>query len=87
MKRITVSLPDELVDAASRAVEAGYARNISAFVAGALREHERRESLEKLLADWNSESPVPDEVARQIDAELDAAGMIDRSAPTGWRAG
>lgn len=80
MKRITVSLPEELVDAASRAVAAGQARNVSALVAAALREYERRESLDQILADWNSETPVPDEVARRVDAELDAAGMTDRSA-------
>lgn len=87
MKRITVSLPDELVEAASRAVEAGYARNISAFVAGALREYERRESLDQILADWNCDTPVPDDVARQIDAELDAAGLVDRSGQADRRAG
>lgn len=87
MKRITVSLPDDVVDAVNHAVAAGRARNVSAFVLDALREHEGQESLDRILADWNAESPVPDDVAQRIDAELDAAGLVDRSRPQSRRAG
>ena len=42
--RITVSLPDELVAAATAAVAAGQAASVSAYVAIALREKSARES-------------------------------------------
>lgn len=76
MKRITVSLPDELVDAINRAVDARHARNVSAFVADALRSYGHRETLDQVLADWNAETPVPEAVRRRIDAELEAIGMV-----------
>jgi len=87
MKRITVSLPDDLAEAVARAVESGYARNVSAYVADALHVHGRSESLDRILADWNAETPVPDEVARRIDSELDDVGMIDHSGRSGRLAG
>jgi hypothetical protein len=62
MKRMTVSLPDELVDRIKRA--AGGERQVSAYVAAALQEYQEREKLDGILADWQAETPVPDEVRR-----------------------
>ena len=73
MTRITVSLPDELVEKIRRA--AGGAGQVSAYVAAALEDYQERESLDEILAAWRAETPVPDDVRRQVDAELDAVGL------------
>ena len=51
-RRVTVSLPEELAAAAERAVAAGDAKSVSAYVAGALQAQQARRqafaALEKL---------------------------------------
>ena len=73
MKRITVSLPDELVDKIKRA--AGGEGQVSSYVATALTDYQERESLDEILASWRSETPVPDDVRQHVVAELDAVGI------------
>lgn len=73
MKRITVSLPDDLADKVKRA--AGGERRVSSYVAAALEDYAEREKLEEVLAGWNAETPVPDEVRQQVRGELDRAGL------------
>ncbi|MGI8414937.1 MAG: hypothetical protein ACR2P2_01765 [Nakamurella sp.] len=77
MKRITVSLPDDLVDKIKQA--AGGEGQVSSYVAVALADYQEQESLDELLVAWRAESPVPDEVQQQVEAELNAAGL---SSPT-----
>jgi predicted transcriptional regulator len=76
MKRITVSLPDELVAEVKRA--AGGGRQVSSYVATALQDYQERESLDDILAAWRAETPVPDAVRQQAEAELDQVGLADR---------
>ena|SRR5664279_3561922 len=73
MKRITVSLPDELVERIKRA--AGGDGQVSSYVATALADHQEHEGLEEILASWRSETPIPDDIRRQVAAELDKAGL------------
>jgi predicted transcriptional regulator len=73
MKRITVSLPDELVERIKRA--AGGNRQVSSYVATALEDYQERENLDDILAAWRAETPVPEDVQRQVEAELDQAGL------------
>ena len=73
MKRITVSLPDELAEKVKRA--AGGEGQVSSYVAAALADYQERESLDEILAAWRSETPVPDEVRRQVTTELDDVGL------------
>jgi predicted transcriptional regulator len=73
MKRITVSLPDELVEKIKRA--AGGKRQVSSYVATALEDYQERENLDDILAAWREETPVPEEVQRQVEAELDQVGL------------
>ncbi len=73
MKRITVSLPDELADQVRRA--AGGERRVSSYVAAALEDYAERETLEAVLASWNAETPVPGDVRRRVQAELDHVGL------------
>src|SRR3981081_1540932 len=78
MKRITVSLPDELVEKIKRA--AGGERQVSSYVATALEDYQEREKLDDILAAWRAETPVPEEVQRQVEAELDQVGLAGRSS-------
>ncbi len=73
MKRITVSLPDDLVDKIKQA--AGGEGQVSSYVATALADYQEQESLDELLVAWRAESPVPDEVQQQVEAELNDAGL------------
>jgi hypothetical protein len=77
MKRVTVSLPDDLVDAIKRA--AGGEGQVSAYVARALADYTHRESLDEILAAWRAETPIPDDVRQQVAAELDGVGLIGPS--------
>jgi hypothetical protein len=78
MKRITVSLPDELVDRIKKA--AGGEGMVSSYVATALADYQERETLDEILTSWEAETPVPDETRRRAAAELDEVGLV---APTG----
>ncbi len=77
MTRITVSLPDELAEKVRRA--AGGERRVSSYVAAALEDYAERENLRDVLAGWNAETPVPDEVRQQIRGELDRAGLTSEA--------
>lgn len=74
MKRITVSLPDDLVEDIKRAASGD--GQVSAYVARALADYQGRESLADILADWESETPVTEEVRRKVAAEFDAVGLV-----------
>jgi predicted transcriptional regulator len=76
-KRITVSLPDELVEKIKRA--AGGKRQVSSYVATALEDYQERETLDDILAAWREETPVPQEVQRQVEAELDHVGLTGQA--------
>jgi Arc/MetJ-type ribon-helix-helix transcriptional regulator len=78
--KITVSLPDNLVAAAKRAVDQGQAASVSAYVAAALEEYREPETLQDFLADMDHElGPVPPEVLAWARAVGDS---IDSGAPT-----
>ena len=72
--KIAVSLPDELVDAARRAVTEGRSSSVSAFIASAMADKTRFDDLEALLADMAAESGPPDESDRRWARE--ALGLI-----------
>jgi predicted transcriptional regulator len=85
MKRITVSLPDELVDRIKRV--AGGERQVSAYVARALEDYQEREKLDDILAAWQAETPAPDEVRQQVETELDRAGLTGQTEQHPRKAG
>ena len=85
MKRITVSLPDDLVERIKQA--AGGEGQVSSYVATALADYQERESLAEILTAWRSETPIADDVRRQIAAELDAIGLTKSSTRRGQQAG
>ena len=57
--KIAVSLPDELVAEAKAAVREGRADSVSGYVAQAMAERVRRESLAKLLDEMDRELGAP----------------------------
>jgi Arc/MetJ-type ribon-helix-helix transcriptional regulator len=77
MKRITVSLPDDLAAQVKRA--AGGERRVSSYVAAALEDYTEREDMADVLAAWQAETPVPDDIRRQAQDELDRVGLTGRS--------
>ena len=85
MKRITVSLPDDLVDEIKRA--AGGEGQVSSYVATALADYQEREGLAEVLAAWRSETPIADDVRQQVVAELDAIGLTESSQRDNRQAG
>jgi antitoxin ParD1/3/4 len=58
-RKIAVSLPDELVAAARRAVDEGRAASVSAYVASALARQVREDDMTALLAEMRAEHGVP----------------------------
>jgi len=54
---------------------AGGKGRVSSYVATALADYQEQESLDELLAAWRAESPVPNEVQQQVEAELDDVGL------------
>ena len=77
MTKIAVSLPDEQVQAAKRAVAAGRAASVSAFVSDALARAAREDSLAELLDEMNRELGEPSqEVRDEVDAELRRVGLL-----------
>ncbi|MGN6578284.1 MAG: hypothetical protein ACTHKG_21625 [Nocardioides sp.] len=80
-RRITVSLPDHLVDAAVAAVEAGQAASVSAFVAEALADRSDREGIVALLADWREEVGPP--TAEETEWAERALGLPERKRRKG----
>jgi Arc/MetJ-type ribon-helix-helix transcriptional regulator len=73
MKRITVSLPDELVERIKRVAGEG---QVSAYVAAALAEYQERETLDQILAEWEAETPTTEDVRRRVEAEFDRIGLV-----------
>lgn len=57
--KITVSLPDELVEDARRAVKRGDTASVSAYVAEALRKNRPKLPAAQVFAEWYAESGPP----------------------------
>ncbi len=85
MKRITVSLPDDLVDRIKNA--SGGEGQVSSYVATALADYQEREGLQEVLAAWRSETPIADDVRRRVAGELDAVGLANSPTRSGRQAG
>ena len=53
----------------------------------ALADYLEREGLEEVLAAWRSETPIADDVRRQVTAELDDVGLTRTSTRRSRQAG
>jgi len=79
-RRVTITVPGDLLDAANRAVDEGVATSVSSYFAAAAREHGANETMRQMLDDWASElGPIPTEVAAAVDEQWRQAG-VDPSA-------
>jgi hypothetical protein len=78
-----VSIHDELAEKVKLA--AGGERQVSSYVATTLQDHQECENLDDTLSAWRAETPVPEEIQRQVEAELDQAGL--RPVPARRQAG
>lgn len=62
MKRVTITIPDDVADAAKQAAEHTGAPNFSVFVTDALRVYIERETISSILGDLDAEfGPTPPE--------------------------
>jgi Arc/MetJ-type ribon-helix-helix transcriptional regulator len=67
-RKITLTLPGELVEAAEAAVASGRARSVSAYVAAAAGAGEARMTLAEVMDRWQSDAgPVDDERAGEAE--------------------
>lgn len=74
--KIAVSLPDEQVAAARRAVREGRAASVSGYVSAALAAHHERDSLRDLLDDLEREhGPVSEDAAAWARDVFDGPGV------------
>lgn len=62
--KIAISLPDELVESARKAVADNRAASVSAYIADAMTKQNRVESLAEVLADLDRELGPPSADAR-----------------------
>jgi len=76
--RITVSLPEYLVEQANTAVRTGRARSVSAWVATALEKVPARESALDVLDEWLADAAPLTEAEEAWIEEAHAA--VDRAA-------
>lgn len=80
--KIAVSLPDDQVAAARRAVREGRAASVSAYVSAALSAHQDREGLRVLLDDLDHEfGPVPEGVAAWAKQAADGTNAVFGEPP------
>jgi Arc/MetJ-type ribon-helix-helix transcriptional regulator len=69
-KKITVSLPDDLVVAAQQAVGDGRATSVSAYVAQSMAEHGEGDTLAAVIADIRATGTTPTEQDRMWAANV-----------------
>lgn len=75
-KRITITVPEDLLASAQRAVQEGIVKSISSYFAAAARENEANETMRQVLDEWDAElGPVPAQVADEVDEQWRQAGV------------
>jgi Arc/MetJ-type ribon-helix-helix transcriptional regulator len=83
--KIAVSLPEELVSSARRAVRERRAASVSAYVAAALEEKAKLEHLREMLDDMLAETGGPLSAAERRDADQALGLARSRKAPRSSR--
>ncbi|MGW0181298.1 hypothetical protein [Nocardia sp. NPDC003345] len=77
-RKVSLTLPEELLARAEKAVAAGRARSVSAYIATAAGSGETRTTITEVIARWRSEHGVPD-AAGYAEAEARARALFDRA--------
>lgn len=73
-RKLAVTVPEGLVEEARRAVRAGGFRSVSAYVTEAMRNSRHRQTLDGLLVELDEANPVPPDVRRWADEQIERAG-------------
>lgn len=88
-QRVTVSVDESLIDAASAAVNQGSARSVSEWVGEAMSQRLERDTrlaaLSRLVAEYEAEHGfiTDDEIAQQAQQDRDASASYRRAALRG----
>ncbi|WP_067646421.1 hypothetical protein [Nocardia harenae] len=77
-RKVSLTLPEELLARAEKAVAAGQARSVSAYIAAAAGSGETRSTVTEVIARWRTEHGEPSATDR-ADAEARARALFDRA--------
>ncbi|WP_405180267.1 hypothetical protein OG225_02700 [Nocardia sp. NBC_01377] len=83
-RKVSLTLPEELVTRAEKAVRDGQARSVSAYIAAAAGSGEARATVDEVIARWRAENGEPT-AAELAAAEARTRALFDR-ADRGHRA-
>ncbi|WP_280471843.1 hypothetical protein [Nocardia cyriacigeorgica] len=77
-RKVSLTLPEELVVRAENAVKAGQARSVSAYIAAVAGSGEARTTVDEVIARWRGThgEPTAEELA---SAEARARALFDRA--------
>ncbi|PXX66907.1 hypothetical protein DFR70_103662 [Nocardia tenerifensis] len=77
-RKVSLTLPEELVVRAENAVKAGQARSVSAYIAAVAGSGEARATVDEIIARWRGEHGEPT-AAELADAEARTRALFDRA--------
>ncbi|WP_327114067.1 hypothetical protein OHB12_33370 [Nocardia sp. NBC_01730] len=77
-RKVSLTLPEELVVRAENAVKVGQARSVSAYIAAAAGSGEARTTVDEVVARWRAEHGEPT-VEQLAESETRARAMFDRA--------
>ncbi|MFC8044827.1 hypothetical protein [Nocardia sp. NPDC057353] len=77
-RKVSLTLPEELLARAEKAVATGRARSVSAYIAAAAGSGETRTTVDEVIARWRAEHGEPSAEQRAA-AEARARALFDRA--------
>lgn len=77
-RKVSLTLPEELLARAEKAVAAGRARSVSAYIAAAAGSGETRATVTEVIDRWHHEQGEPD-LAGRVEAEARVRALFDRA--------
>jgi Arc/MetJ-type ribon-helix-helix transcriptional regulator len=77
-RKVSLTLPEELLARAEKAVAAGDARSVSAYIAAAAGSGETRTTVTEVIARWRTEHGEPG-AAERAEAQARARALFDRA--------
>ncbi|MGW4370486.1 hypothetical protein ACWEKT_33070 [Nocardia takedensis] len=77
-RKVSLTLPEELLARAEKAVATGQARSVSAYIAAAAGSGETRATVTEVIARWRAEHGEPS-VEQRAAAQARARALFDRA--------
>lgn len=77
-RKVSLTLPAELIARAESAVRSGQARSVSAYIAAAAGSGEARATVDEVIARWRTEEGEPT-ATELVEAEARARALFDRA--------